>query len=53
VFYTSLGHHADIVDSQPVRTIIERGFLWASDGKDTAIAQGKEDLSVEELKKAF
>lgn len=30
VFYTALGHHADVLHAQPVRTILERGLLWAS-----------------------
>jgi len=30
VFYTALGHHADVLRAPEVRTIIERGFLWAS-----------------------
>lgn len=30
VFYTSLGHHEDVLAAEPVRTIVERGLLWAS-----------------------
>lgn len=30
VFYNSLGHHADVLDQDPVRTIMRRGFLWAA-----------------------
>lgn len=30
VFYNSLGHHADIMESEPCLTIQRRGFLWAS-----------------------
>lgn len=30
VFYNSLGHHADIVESEPNLTIMRRGFLWAA-----------------------
>ena len=30
VFYNSLGHHADIVDSEPNLTIMKRGFDWAA-----------------------
>ncbi len=39
VFYSSLGHHADIVAMKQPYTIMERGFLWAAEGKD--IADGK------------
>jgi hypothetical protein len=30
VFYNSLGHQANIVDSEPCLTLMRRGFLWAS-----------------------
>jgi uncharacterized protein len=30
VFYNSLGHQANIVDSEPNLTIMRRGFLWAA-----------------------
>jgi type 1 glutamine amidotransferase len=30
VFYSSLGHHEDILAAEPVRTIIRRGFAWAA-----------------------
>ena len=36
VFYCSLGHHADIVESEPTLTIMRRGFLWAAESKKLA-----------------
>lgn len=30
VFYNSLGHQANVLDTDPVRTIMRRGFLWAA-----------------------
>jgi type 1 glutamine amidotransferase len=30
VFYSSLGHHEDILAAEPVRTIVRRGFGWAA-----------------------
>jgi type 1 glutamine amidotransferase len=33
VFYSSLGHHADVAQLQPELEIMRRGFLWAADGK--------------------
>ena len=30
VFYTSLGHHCDVVAAEPARTILERGLVWAA-----------------------
>lgn len=32
VFYSSLGHHADIVEMPPVLEIMRRGFVWAAKG---------------------
>jgi type 1 glutamine amidotransferase len=32
VFYNSLGHHADIVESEPCLTLMRRGFKWAAKG---------------------
>ncbi len=38
VFYTSLGHHDDVFDNSPNSQIMmERGMLWAADGKQYAI----------------
>lgn len=36
VFYNSLGHHADIVDTEPTLTLMARGFRWAAEGKGAA-----------------
>lgn len=30
VFYCSLGHQRNVVEAEPVRTLMKRGFLWAS-----------------------
>lgn len=30
IFYSSLGHHADVVASEPHLTILRRGMLWAA-----------------------
>jgi hypothetical protein len=30
VFYTSLGHHCDVLEAEPARTIFERGLVWAA-----------------------
>lgn len=42
VFYTSLGHHADIFDIPEALEMMRRGFLWAAEGKDIAL---KDNLS--------
>ena len=40
VFYTSLGHHDDVFDkSQNAAIIMERGMLWAAEGKRIAVEQ--------------
>jgi type 1 glutamine amidotransferase len=33
VFYNSLGHHADIFNIEEASLLMERGFIWASEGK--------------------
>jgi type 1 glutamine amidotransferase len=33
VFYNSLGHHADIFNVEEASVLMERGFIWASEGK--------------------
>ncbi len=38
VFYTSLGHHDDVFDKSPnAAVLMERGMVWAGDGKQYAI----------------
>jgi type 1 glutamine amidotransferase len=45
VFYCSLGHHDDVFDNAPsASALMERGMLWAADGK--AYAQ-EHDLDAE------
>ena len=34
VFYNSLGHHADIMASEPCLTLMRRGFQWAARGAE-------------------
>ncbi len=41
VFYTSLGHHDDVFDNSPNAGILmERGLLWAAEGKEYAVRNG-------------
>ncbi len=41
VFYNSLGHHDNVFDKSPSAEIImERGMLWAGEGKEYAIKNG-------------
>jgi type 1 glutamine amidotransferase len=41
VFYTSLGHHDDVFDKSPSAEILmERGMLWAGEGKQYALDHG-------------
>lgn len=49
VFYTSLGHHADIFDIPEARETFRRGLLWAAEGKRVAVEAGK---SVDEFASA-
>jgi uncharacterized protein len=34
VFYSSLGHHADVFDIVPALRLMERGLLWAAGGRE-------------------
>ena len=44
VFYTSLGHHDDVFDNSPNAAILmERGLVWAGEGKEFAKAHGLTD----------
>ena len=41
VFYNSLGHHDDVFDKSPsAEVLMERGMLWAAEGKAYAKANG-------------
>ena len=41
VFYCSLGHHDDVFEKSPnAATLMERGMLWAAEGKAFAKAHG-------------
>ncbi len=41
VFYTSLGHHDDVFDHSPnAEIMMERGMLWAAEGKQFALDRG-------------
>lgn len=41
VFYTSLGHHDDVFDNSPNAAILmERGLVWAGEGKEYARQHG-------------
>ncbi|MFW5686038.1 MAG: ThuA domain-containing protein [Spirochaetota bacterium] len=41
VFYNSLGHHADIFDIPEALETMRRGLLWAAEGKQVAVDEGK------------
>ncbi|GHU72952.1 hypothetical protein AGMMS49992_10070 [Clostridia bacterium] len=41
VFYSSLGHHDDVFDKAPsAELLMERGMLWAGEGKAYAVEHG-------------
>ncbi|NLJ25110.1 MAG: hypothetical protein GX354_06765 [Firmicutes bacterium] len=52
VFYSSLGHHADVLEAGEPRIIMQRGFLWAAEGKEVA-KHRKEESYVEAIKTMF
>lgn len=53
VFYTSIGHHADIFDIPEANEILKRGMLWAADGKRIAVEQGLEPSEFDSTAKMF
>ncbi|MFO7154438.1 MAG: ThuA domain-containing protein [Caldicoprobacter oshimai] len=54
VFYCSLGHHVDVLQVEPVRTIMKRGFLWAAEGKDIAMqASDNAEVLIQSVKRMF
>lgn len=54
VFYTSLGHHDDVFDKSPTAAVLmERGLLWAAQGKAYAIESGLTTAPFESEKKMY
>lgn len=52
VFYCSLGHHDDVFDRSPnAQVLMERGMLWAAEGKE--IAKSKDPSVYENTAKMF
>jgi hypothetical protein len=47
VFYNALGHHNDVFDVPEAWELMQRGLVWAAEGKALAVEQG---LSAEEFK---
>ena len=48
VFYSSLGHHADVIEKGPALETLRRGFLWAAEGKDIALKTGADPSRYED-----
>jgi len=54
VFYTSLGHHDDVFDNSPnAQVLMERGMLWAGEGKAFAVKNGLTTERFENLEKMY
>ena len=54
VFYTSLGHHDDVFDNSPNAAILmERGMLWAAEGKEYAEKHGLTTTRFENTAKMY
>lgn len=53
VFYTSLGHHADVFDIPEAMTMMTRGMLWAAEGKEIALREGLTAEMYKSKKKMF
>ena len=54
VFYNSLGHHDDVFDKSPTAaTLMERGMVWAGEGKAWALEQGLDTKRLENTTKMY
>jgi type 1 glutamine amidotransferase len=53
VFYSSLGHHADIFEIPEAYETMRRGFLWAAEGKDIVLKEGLTSDIFKSNKKMF
>lgn len=53
VFYSSLGHHADVFDQMEPLEIMRRGMLWAAEGKDIAVEKGLSAADFKSDRKMF
>jgi type 1 glutamine amidotransferase len=54
VFYNSLGHHDDVFEKSPAAEILmERGMLWAAEGKAYAVQHGLTTDRFENAAKMF
>ncbi len=49
VYYNALGHKAYVIDHGPARDMLRRGLIWASHGRQAAVAAGEryEDYAAE------
>ncbi len=54
VFYCSLGHHDDVFEKSPnAELLMERGMLWAAEGKALAAAMGRDGSEFENTAKMY
>lgn len=54
VFYCSLGHHDDVFDTAPeAQLLMERGMLWAAEGKEYAVKNGLDGARYENTAKMY
>ncbi len=54
VFYCSLGHHDDVFDNSPsAQVMMERGMLWAAEGKAYAVEHGLTTARFESTAKMY
>lgn len=54
VFYCSLGHHDDVFDHAPTaQALMERGLLWAAEGKAYTVAHGLDTARFENTAKMY
>ena len=53
VFYCSLGHHDDVFDNPTAELLMERGLIWAGEGKEAAEKNGLDASMYDSDKKMY
>ena len=54
VYYCSLGHHDDVFEKSPsAQVLMERGMLWAGEGKEYAIKNNLDTSKYDSTKKMY
>ena len=53
VFYCSLGHHDDVFDNPSAELLMERGLVWAAEGKEYAVKNNLDPTVFDSARKMY